>query len=43
MLFKNAFFRYCILCLPIAQWLRSRAKNWKIVGSIPAGVIGIFH
>jgi len=37
-------------CLPcqywgtaVAQWLRSSATNWKVAGSIPAGVIGIFH
>ena len=27
----------------IAQWLRCCATNGKIAGSIPAGVIGIFH
>ena len=27
----------------VAQWLRRCAKNLKVVGSIPAGVIGIFH
>jgi len=27
----------------VAQWLRCCATNWKIVGSIPDGVIGIFH
>jgi hypothetical protein len=26
-----------------AQWLRHRATNWKVAGSIPNGVIGIFH
>jgi len=26
-----------------AQWLRCCAKNRKVVGSIPDGVIGIFH
>ena len=25
------------------QWLRCCAKNRKVVGSIPDGVIGIFH
>ena len=37
-----------ILCIPItgtpvAQWLRCCATNWKVAGSIPDGVIGIFH
>jgi len=27
----------------VAQWLRCSATNWKVAGSIPAGVIGIFH
>ena len=27
----------------LAQWLRSCATNRKVAGSIPAGVIGIFH
>ena len=27
----------------VAQWLRCCATNRKVVGSIPAGVIGIFH
>ena len=27
----------------IAQWLRCCATNRKVAGSIPAGVIGIFH
>ena len=26
----------------VAQWLRRCATNWKVAGSIPAGVIGIF-
>ena len=25
----------------VAQWLRCCATNWKVVGSIPAGVSGI--
>ena len=28
---------------PVAQWLRCCATNRKVAGSIPAGVIGIFH
>ena len=27
----------------VAQWLKCCATNRKVVGSIPAGVIGIFH
>ena len=27
----------------MAQWLKCCAKNWKVAGSIPDGVIGIFH
>jgi hypothetical protein len=27
----------------VAQWLRHCATNWKVMGSIPDGVIGIFH
>ena len=29
--------------LAVAQWLRCCATNQKVAGSIPAGVIGIFH
>jgi len=27
----------------VAQWLRCCATHRKVAGSIPAGVIGIFH
>jgi hypothetical protein len=27
----------------VAQWLRCCATNQKVAGSIPDGVIGIFH
>jgi hypothetical protein len=27
----------------VAQWLRCCATNWKVAGSIPDGVIGIFQ
>jgi len=27
----------------VAQWLRCCATNQKVAGSIPVGVIGIFH
>jgi hypothetical protein len=29
--------------LMVAQWLRDSATNRKVAGSIPDGVIGIFH
>jgi hypothetical protein len=29
--------------LMVAQWLRYCATNRKVAGSIPVGVIGIFH
>jgi len=29
--------------IAVAQWLRCCAANRKVAGSIPAGVIGIFH
>ena len=31
------------LGIAVAQWLRCCATNQKVAGSIPAGVIGIFH
>jgi len=27
----------------VAQWLRYHDTNWKVTGSIPGGVTGIFH
>jgi hypothetical protein len=27
----------------VAQWLKHSATNWKVTGSIPDGVTGIFH
>ena len=33
----------CKLGTAVAQWLRGRATNRKVAGSIPDGVIGIFH
>ena len=29
--------------IAVAQWLRCYATNRKVSGSIPAGIIGIFH
>jgi len=34
---------YIYMGTALAQWLRCRATNWKVAGSIPAGVTGIFH
>ena len=34
---------YTVMGALVAQWLRCCATNWKVAGSIPAGVIGIFH
>jgi len=31
-----------ILWTMVAQWLRCCATNWKVAGSIPAGVSGFF-
>ena len=28
--------------IPVAQWLRCCVTNWKVAGSIPAGVSGFF-
>ena len=33
----------CIPLTAVAQWLRCCATNRKVAGSIPDGVIGIFH
>ena len=32
-----------LLSTAVAQWLRCCPTNWKVAGSIPDGVIGIFH
>ena len=34
---------YIYIYIYMAQWLRCCATNRKIAGSIPDGVIGIFH
>ena len=34
---------YKLLATAMAQWLRCCAINRKVAGSIPDGVIGIFH
>ena len=43
----NTTFRFCeghVAAHPaVAQWLRCCATNRKVAGSIPDGVIGIFH
>jgi len=33
---------YGIWGTAVAQWLRCCATNWKVAGSIPAGVSGFF-
>ena len=33
----------CMMGTAVAQWLRCCATNRKVAGSIPDGVIGIFH
>ena len=33
----------CLWGTAVAQWLRRCATNSKVAGSIPDGVIGIFH
>ena len=38
---SDKYFRTAIVLL--AQWLRCCATNRKVAGSIPDGVIGIFH
>ena len=37
------FVHYTSLRTAVAQWLRCCATNRKVAGSIPGGVIGIFH
>jgi len=42
----QVLFYMCLLDMlgtAVAQWLRCCTTNWKVAGSIPAGVIGIFH
>jgi hypothetical protein len=34
---------YIYMGTAVAQWLRCYATNRKVAGSIPDGVIGIFH
>jgi hypothetical protein len=38
----NAQLYHPIWGTAIAQWLRCCATNWKVTGSIPAGVSGFF-
>jgi hypothetical protein len=40
---SRLFFYFIFLGTAAAQWLRCCATNRKVAGSIPAGVIGIFH
>jgi hypothetical protein len=48
--FKNQYsvtnvmhFLFSLLRIKVAQWLRHCTTNRKVAGSIPDGVIGIFH
>jgi len=41
--FVNLLKHVWCLGTAVAQWLRCCATNRKVVGSIPDGVIGIFH
>ena len=49
LLTKLSMHHYILSCVTdylgtaVAQWLRCCATNRKVAGSIPAGVIGIFH
>ena len=40
---SNLTYPLALLGTAVAQWLRWCATNRKVAGSIPAGVIGIFH
>jgi len=40
---EKIFYASKIKGTAVAQWLRCYATNWKVAGSIPAGVIGIFR
>ena len=47
--YSNAIFSLLLLFIShygggtaVAEWLRCCATNWKVVGSIPAGVSGFF-
>jgi len=42
-LLRYAVYIYNVLVTAVVQWLRRCATNRKIAGSIPAGIIGIFH
>ena len=39
----NNFVPKTLMGTAVAQWLRHCATNRKVAGSIPDGVIGIFH
>jgi len=40
---KTYIYIYINLETAVAQWLRCCATNWKVAGSIPDGVSGIFY
>jgi hypothetical protein len=39
---KSSWYSF-LLGTAVAQWLRCCATNWKVAGSIPDGVFGVFH
>jgi len=41
--YYNFYYHIGRLGTAVAQWLRCYATNRKVAGSIPVGVIGIFH
>ena len=43
LLFDAYIYIYIYAGTAVAQWLRCCATNRKVAGSIPDGVIGIFH
>ena len=40
---NNPIYNYYNLGTAVAQWLKCCATNRKVAGSIPAGIIEIFH
>ena len=42
-LLEIMYFEYVTEGTAVAQWLRCCAINRKVAGSIPDGIIGIFH
>ena len=40
---QNFIMFYLVVGIAVAWWLRCCATNRKVAGSIPDGIIGIFH